>query len=373
MPRSWLALAALALVAAAGYAAMQNVGGVRERVAALFGTTTSGATEVAGAAADADREEAVPVEVIKAKGGQAVRELRSVGTLASDESVEVACEIPGRITDISFQEGESVKAGEVLVRLDNALTRAEAADAAAKLTLAEANFQRANALSKSGSGTQRARDEALAALETAKATVELNRVRLEKMDIRAPFDGVVGLRRVSVGAYAQMGQALVNLEKIDALKLDFQLPEINLADVRVGMPIEIAVDAFPGQTFEGRVYAIDPHLDVNGRALRIRGRMANEDFLLRPGLFARITLRGETRGLVVLVPESAIVPRDGGSVVYIVRDGRAVETKVRLGRRLAGEVEVLEGVQPDETVVSAGQIRLRDGALVEIVSPATTS
>src|SRR5262245_9887527 len=111
MPRSWLALAALALVAVAGYGAMQNVGGVRERVAALFGTTTSGATEVAGAAADADREEAVPVEVIKAKGGQAVRELRSVGTLASDESVEVACEIPGRITDISFQEGESVKAG----------------------------------------------------------------------------------------------------------------------------------------------------------------------------------------------------------------------------------------------------------------------
>jgi membrane fusion protein (multidrug efflux system) len=372
MPRSWLAFVALALVAGAGYAAMQNVGGVRERVAGVLGMGSSGATEVATAPA-AEEADAAPVEVVRARAGQARQELRSVGTLASDESVEVACEIPGRITDISFQEGQSVRAGDVLVQLDNALTRAEAADAAAKLVLAEANFQRANSLSKSGSGTQRARDEALAALETARATVELNRVRLDKMEIRAPFDGVVGLRRVSVGAFAQVGQVLVNLEKIDALKLDFQLPEMHLADVRVGMPIEILVDAFPGQTFAGQVYAIDPHLDVNGRSLRIRGRLANADLLLRPGLFARVTLRGEARSNVVLVPESAIVPRDGGTVVYVVRDGRAVETKVRLGRRLAGEVEVLEGLKPDETVVSAGQIRLRDGALVEIVSPEATS
>jgi membrane fusion protein, multidrug efflux system len=371
MPRSWLALVALALAAAAGYAAMQNVGGVRERVASVLGAGVSGAREVDAAAVDrGDADEAVPVEIIRAKAGQATRELRSVGTLASDESVEVAGEIPGRITDIAFQEGESVRAGDVLVRLDNALTRAEAADAAAKLVLAEANFARASSLSKSGTGTQRARDEALAALETARATVELNRVRLDKMEIRAPFDGVVGLRRVSVGAFAQIGQALVNLEKIDALKLDFQLPEINLADVRVGMPIEITVDAFPGQMFEGRIYAIDPHLDVNGRSLRIRGRLSNADLLLRPGLFARVTLRSETRNQIVLVPESAIVPRDGGTFVYVVRDGRAVETKVRLGRRLAGEVEVLEGLKPDETVVSAGQIRLRDGTLVEIVSAA---
>ena len=370
MRKSWFALAALGLAAAGGYAASQNADSIRERVASVLGAGVSGASETAADAADDEVAEAMPVEVVRATAAQATRELRSVGTLASDESVDVASELPGRITDIAFQEGEAVQAGGVLIRLDDALARAEATDAAAKLVLAEANFERANSLSKSGTGTQRARDEALAALESARAAVELTQARLEKTEIRAPFDGVVGLRRVSVGAFTQIGQTLVNLEKIDALKLDFQLPEINLSDVRVGMPIEIAVDAFPGDMFEGRIYAIDPHLDVNGRSLRIRARLPNPDLMLRPGLFARVTLSVAARGPVVVVPESAIMPRAGDMFVYVVRDGRAVETKVRLGRRLAGEVEVIEGLAPDDAVVVAGQIRLRDGTLVEVVSSA---
>jgi len=370
MRKSWFALAALVLVAAGGYVASQNVDSIRNRAAVVLGTGVSDAKETAADAAEDETAEAMPVEVARATAAQATRELRSIGTLASDESVDVASELAGRITEIAFQEGEAVQAGAVLVRLDNALARAEATDASAKLVLAEANFARANSLSKSGTGTQRARDEALAALETARAAVELTQARLEKTDIRAPFDGIVGLRQVSVGAFAQVGQALVNLEKIDSLKLDFQLPEINLADVRVGMPIGIAVDAFPGETFEGRIYAIDPHLDVNGRSLRIRARLPNPDLMLRPGLFARVTLSVAARGQIVLVPESAIMPRAGDLFVYVVRDGRAVETKVRLGRRLAGEVEVTEGLAPGDAVVIAGQIRLRDGALVEVVSSA---
>jgi membrane fusion protein (multidrug efflux system) len=369
MRRSWFALAALALVAAGGYVASQNADSIRDRIAVVMGTGVSDARETA-AKAEGEAVEAMPVEVARAKAAQAMRELRSIGTLASDESVDMASELPGRITDIAFREGEAVKAGDVLVRLDAALARAEATDAAAKLVLAEANFERANSLSKSGTGTQRARDEALAALETARAAVELTQARLQKTEIRAPFDGVVGLRRVSVGAFAEVGQALVNLEKIDTLKLDFQLPEINLADARVGMPVQITVDAFPGETFEGEIYAIDPHLDVNGRALRIRARLANPELMLRPGLFARVTLRVAARGRIVLVPESAVVPREGEIFVYVVRDGRAVETRVRLGRRLAGEVEVIEGLAPDDAVVIAGQIRLRDGAPVEVVSSA---
>lgn len=373
MRRSWLALTALALVAGGGYFASQNADSVRERVATVLGAGVSGASEGAAPADASEAAEAMPVEIALATAGQAMRELRSVGTLASDESVDIAAELPGRITEIAFQEGEPVQAGSVLVRLDNALARAEATDAAAKLVLAEANFARASSLSKSGTGTQRARDEALAALETARSAVELTQARLEKMEIRAPFSGVVGLRRVSVGAFAQVGQALVNIEKIDALKLDFQLPEINLADVRVGMPVQAVVDAFPGETFGGRIYAIDPHLDVNGRSLRIRARLPNPELMLRPGLFARVTLRGETRGAVVMVPESAILARAGETFVYVVRDGHAFEQKVRLGRRLAGAVEVIEGLAAGESIVIAGQIRLKDGAAVEVVSAPAAS
>jgi len=310
---------------------------------------------------------APPVEVASARSTQASTEIEAVGTLSSDEAVSVAAEIAGRIATIAFKEGESVKAGDVLVKLDDALARAELAESEAGLKLAQANFERATSLSKSGAGTQRARDEALAALDTSRAAIELARVRLEKMEIRAPFDGVVGLRAVSVGAYAQIGQALVNLEKIDTLKLDFRLPEIYLRDIAVGQKVEVRVDAIPDRMFEGTVYAIDPMLDVNGRALKIRARLPNKDGILRPGLFARVKVIGQSRGAVVVVPEGAIVPRGTESVVFTVEDGKAVESKVSLGRRTKGEVEILDGLQADSTVVTAGHQRVRNGQPVEVV------
>ncbi len=309
------------------------------------------------------------MEVAQASTAEATTELQSIGSLASDEAVSIAPEIPGRISTIGFQEGEQVKAGDVLVTLDFALARADLANAEANHRLAQSNFERAASLSKSGAGTARARDEAQAALDTTAAAVELSKVRLDKMEIRAPFDGVIGLRAVSVGAYAQIGQALVNLEKIDTLKVDFRLAEINLRDVRVGQTVEVRVDAVPGRTFEGKVYAIDPLVDVNGRALKVRARLANPENILRPGLFGRVTLRGAARGQVVMIPEGAVMPRGTGTFVYTVQDGRAVEAKVRLGRRSVGQVEILEGLSADATVVTAGQSRVRNGQPVDVVAP----
>ena len=169
------------------------------------------------------------------------------------------------------------------------------------------------------------------------------------------------------GAYTQIGQVLVNLEKIDRLKLDFRLPEINLRDVEVGQAVEIAVDAIGGRSFEGEVYAIDPLVDVNGRALKVRARLANPDNVLRPGLFARVTLLGRSAGQVVMVPEGAIMPRGSDSFVFTVENGAAVETRVKLGRRSKGEGEILEGLQPEATVGVAGQARLKNGGHVDIV------
>jgi membrane fusion protein (multidrug efflux system) len=321
------------------------------------------------AAATPANPAAKPVEVAQARSAEALTELQSVGTLASDESVAIATEVVGRIATIDFQEGQAVKAGDLLVTLDNLLSSADLAFAEANRKLAQSNFDRATSLSRTGAGTGRARDEAEAALDTATAAYELARVRRDKTEIRAPFDGVVGLRLVSVGAYAQIGQVIVNLEKIDTLKLDFRLPEINLRDVAVGQTVEVGVDAFPGRTFEGTVYAIDPLVDANGRALKIRARLANPDDVLRPGLFARVKLRGASRGQVVLIPEGAIMPRGTDSFVYRVEDGRAVEAKVRLGRRSSGEVEILEGLNADATVVTAGQGRVRNGEPVAVVAP----
>lgn len=193
-------------------------------------------------------------------------------------------------------------------------------------------------------------------------------MRVAKHELKAPFSGVVGTRGVSPGAYLAAGAPIVNLEKIDTLKVDFKIPETFLGDVRVGQEIELTVDALPRRTFAGEIYAIDPQVDVNGRSLQIRARIDNSERRLRPGLFARIRVKGLEERSVVMVPESAIVPRGGESFVYRVEDGRVVEEKVALGERRDGLVEIVDGLEGAALVVTAGQQRLRNGAEVEVVS-----
>ncbi|MGH6767955.1 MAG: efflux RND transporter periplasmic adaptor subunit [Xanthobacteraceae bacterium] len=310
----------------------------------------------------------VPVEISRVSASTTTSDIRAVGSLQSDESVNIAPEVPGRIAEIAFLEGEDVKQGEVLVRLDDSLVRAEIAEQEARFALAKSNLNRANTLAKTGNVTLRARDEATAAFEGTQATLELARVRLSKHTILAPFSGIVGLRRISVGAYVPIGTTIVNLEKIDRLKVDFSIPGRYLADVSVGQSLVVTVDALPNRTFTGKIYAINPMVDVNGRALRIRARLPNAGKELRPGLFARITIKGPTEQRIVTVPESAIVARGGDSFVYRIENGRAVETRVRLGNRKAGFVEVLEGLSESMTVVTAGHQRLRNGSAVEILT-----
>ncbi|MBL8882834.1 MAG: efflux RND transporter periplasmic adaptor subunit [Hyphomicrobium sp.] len=324
-------------------------------------------------AEDAKRrpDRAVTVEVSGARAARTSSDIRAIGTLHSDESVVLANEIAGRITEIAFQEGRPVQKGQVLVRLDDALAKAEVADAEARLALATANNQRAQTLSKTGIVTGRSRDEAETNFETAKATLELAKTRLSKLDLRAPFDGIVGLRGVSVGAFVNVGTAIANLEKIDTLKVDFKIPETHLRDVSNGQTIELKVDAFPDRTFTGEIYAIDPLVDVNGRALQIRARLENTGYILRPGLFARIKVIGASQRDVVLIPESAIIPRGEETFVFKVDENKAVEAKVQLGRRANAEVEVLEGLAAGARVVTAGHHKLRNGSMVEITPSVT--
>ena len=315
-----------------------------------------------------NRQQAAPVEVSDARAEKSTTDVRAVGSLRSDESVQIAPEIAGRIAEIVFKEGEDVKQGDVLVKLDDALARAEVSQANARYAFAKGNYDRVNALAKTGMVTERARDEATSNFQVATAALELARVRLSKHVLTAPFAGVVGLRRASVGAFVTVPTPIVNLEKIDALKVDFKIPEIHLDEVQVGQQVRVAVDALSERSFAGTIYAIDPLVDANGRSLQIRARLSNPERVLRPGLFARIVIKGRTERNVVVVPESAIMPRGGDTFVYRVSDGKAVETKVRLGLRKAGSVEIIEGLAPGATVVVAGHQRLRNGAAVEVIT-----
>ena len=343
-------------------AAMALAGG-----AAWWASSGGGAAAKKGPAPGA---RGVPVETAVSKAMKTTVDIPAVGSLRSDEHVEIAPEIAGRIAEIRFQEGEPVKEGEVLVRLDDALAQADVSDAEARLNFQKANFDRAESLSKTRNIAERTHDEARQNFEIARAAVELGRVRLSKHTIRAPFTGIVGIRTLSSGAFVNVGAALVNLEKIDVLKLDFSIPEIFLSDVKVGQTVDVTVDALPNRSFQAQIYAIDPLIDVNGRALQIRARLKNPDMVLRPGLFARVTVKGRTEREVVLVPESAIVPRAGETFIYRIEDGKAVESQIDLGDRRGGMVEITGGLSNGATVVTAGHQRLKNGAAVDVVNAA---
>jgi membrane fusion protein (multidrug efflux system) len=312
---------------------------------------------------------AMPVEVARVKVGTVESKIEAVGTLASAESVMIQPEVAGKIAEIAFQDGQQVKKGDVLVRLDASLLAAELADRQAAAKLSKANHARTQQLAAKGIAALRTRDEALAKMESDRAQLQLARVRYEKATLRAPFDGIVGLRRVSLGEYVEPGDDIVNLESIDSLKVEFRISEIYLPDVKVGQSIAIEASALPGKKFDGEVYAVDPHIDVDSRAIRLRARVANPQQELAPGLFVRVSLRTDRRPNALIVPEAAIVPNaDGSIVVYVVREGQAKAQPVKLGERMPGEVEIREGLKAGDIVVRSGQIRLQDAVPVEIVN-----
>ncbi len=312
----------------------------------------------------------VAVEAAKVETGPMSERITAVGGLLSNELVIIRSEVAGRVVEIGFEEGRPVEKDAVLLKLDDSLNRAEVAQAQAQLELAKRNFTRTEELFGNQVATARSHDEARSSLDVGTATLELAKVRLEKTRLVAPFAGIVGLRRVSIGDYITVGQDLFNLEDIDPIKVDFRVAERYLSAVRTGQSIEIGVDAYPGRLFKGEVFAIDPRVDAAGRSVVIRARIGNQEKLLRPGLFARVTLILELKPNALTVPEQALMPRGDDQFVYRVIDGKVKQTKVRIGTRRNGRVEIVEGLGADDVVVTAGHQKIRDGGAVHVLDEA---
>jgi len=275
-------------------------------------------------------------------------------------------EVAGRIQAIEFKEGQPVRRGQTLIRLDDSVPRAELEQARANLTLAQSHYRRAVELQGKGFVSQQARDEAASTLKVQQAAVSLAQARLDKMTISAPFSGMVGLRSVSVGDYVSEGQDLAPLEAIDPLKVDFRVPEMYLSKVQVGQRLLLRLDALPGEEREGAVYAVSPLVDAGGRSILLRATVANQDAKLRPGMFARVQLYfREDKALVA--PEAALAPSGETQYVYRVRDGVAERREVTIGERREGQVEILTGVVAGDQLVVSGLQRVTDGAPVQVV------
>ncbi|MBZ0215262.1 MAG: efflux RND transporter periplasmic adaptor subunit [Fimbriimonadaceae bacterium] len=310
----------------------------------------------------------VPVDTRQVSVVSVSDEVSAVGSILSNESVVIKPEVAGIIVKIGFEEGSRIEKGQLLVALEDSVNQAQIQQAEAEQRLAERTYERAKNLLELRSGTARTLDEALARFQSATAALELAKANQEKTQITAPFSGILGLRRVSIGTYVTPGQALVNLEDIDTVKIDFNVAERYLSALQPGLEIKISVDAYPGRTFTGSIYAIDPQIDINGRSIAVRARAQNTDRLLRPGLFARVTVALEVRPAAIMIPESAIVPRGEDRFVFRIVDGKAVMTKVATGVRRGGEVEIVEGLNAEDMVVTVGHQKIRDGAAVNPIS-----
>jgi membrane fusion protein (multidrug efflux system) len=313
---------------------------------------------------------ALPVETDKVVAVDLALDATAVGSLRSNESVVLRPETAGRISAINFKDGVAVSKGALLVGLDAAMQSAEFEQARANFGLAQSNQKRNQELFEKKFISQQSLDNTGAALKVQEAAVALAQAKLDKTRIKAPFAGVVGIRNVSVGDYVKEGQELINLEDISTLKIDFRLPESYLGQLKPGQSIEISTDALPGQRFEAVLDAINPLVDTNGRAISCRALLSNAEAKLRPGMFVRVRLILEKRSNVLLIPEQALIPDAKAPYVYRVSDGKAVRVVVKPGLRRNAQVEIIEGLNAGDEVVTAGQLKLRDGAPVRAIGEA---
>ena len=314
------------------------------------------------------------VEVAKVESMTLVDETQAVGSLRSRQGVMLRPEVGGRVKQIFFNDGQRVRKGQLMVQFDDQLPQAQMAQARAEMSIAEANHKRNQELVAQNFISQRSLDESSAALEVSRAKLSLAQATLQRLQVLAPFDGITGLKQINVGDYLKDGADMVNVEDIDAVLLDFRLPERFQAKIRAGQKAQLTVDALPGRPFSAIIQAVDPLIDANGRSVGVRGCIDNRQQQLRPGMFARVNAVFGSRENALVIPEEAIIPQGGRTFVVKVVQGDKPEAKVservavKVGLRLPGKVEILEGLSAGDTVVTAGHQRLqKDGTVVRVV------
>ena len=323
---------------------------------------------------------AVAVEAAPARRQAVADDVEAVGSLRSRQGTMVRAEVAGRVVQIGFRDGQRVSRGQLLVQLDDRLQQAQLQQALAELGIAEANHKRNSELVAQGFISQRGLDESAAAVKVAQAKAELARATVARLRVLAPFDGVTGLRNISVGDYLKDGADIVNLEDLSAMYVDFRLPERWQARVQPGQRARVQVEALPDRAFAAVVQAVDPQIDANGRSLNVRGCIDNRRGELRPGMFARVAARLGDDRQALMIPEQAVVSQGGRlSVIRLIKaegpEGapawRSERVDVQTGARGAGQVEVLRGLAEGERVVTAGQQRIQgDGTLLRVSEPA---
>ena len=315
------------------------------------------------------------VSIAEAKSEVIPNLLTAVGGLAAVHQVDVTSDVSGRITDITFTPGATVKAGNPLVQLFDAPDQADLANFKAQATVAQLSLDRAKQLASRQFGPQATVDSAQAAYDQAQAGIAKTEAIISQKLVRAPFDGELGVRHVEVGQFLTAGTQIVTLTDLSTLYANLTVTEKDSAALKVGQTVRILVDAYPGRTFEGKITAIEPQIATDTRNIRVQATLDNPDHILKPGMFATTTVVLPDKPAVVTIPETAVDYTLYGDSVFLITekkadDGKtsltAVRTFVRSGNRIGGRAEILSGLKPGDRVVAVGQLKLQSGAAVAI-------
>ena len=319
------------------------------------------------------------VSIAEAKSEVIPNLLTAVGGLAAVHQVDVTSDVSGRITDIMFTPGATVKAGSPLVQLFDGPEQADLASFKAQATMAQLSLERAKQLASRQFGPQATVDSAQAAYDQAQAGIAKTEAIISQKLVRAPFDGELGVRHVEVGQFLTAGTQIVTLTDLSTLYANLTMTEKDSAALKVGQTVRILVDAYPGRTFEGKITAIEPQIATDTRNIRVQATLDNPDHILKPGMFATTTVVLPDKPAVVTIPETAVDYTLYGDSVFLITekkadDGKtsltAVRTFVRSGNRIGGRAEILSGLKPGDRVVAVGQLKLQSGAAVAISTDA---
>jgi membrane fusion protein (multidrug efflux system) len=308
--------------------------------------------------------------------------LTAVGSFAAVQGVTVSAEMPGKVVQIAFESGAEVQAGDLLLKMDTSTEEAQLRAAEATAELARINVERARDLIGKQTISKAELDASEAQFAQAKAQADNVRAVIAKKTIRAPFAGRLGIRLVNLGQILKDGEAIVSLQSLDPIYVNFSLPQQSLAQVAPGQEVTVTSDALPGQSVTGRVTAINPDVDSTTRNVRLQATLSNAKGTMRPGMFANVSLGLSQENKVMVLPLTAVVYATFGDSVFIVEDDKEGKGKVlrqqfvRLGAKRGDFVAVIEGLKPGQVVVSSGVFKLRNGAHVVIdnkLAPATSA
>ena len=294
--------------------------------------------------------------------------ITSVGSLLPDEEVDLSFETSGKIVSINFQEGSTVRKGELLAKVNDKPLLAQLSRYEAQLKLAEDRVYRQSALLEKDAVSLEAYEQARTELAMLNADIDIVRSNIALTELHAPFDGVIGLRNVSEGAYASPSTVITKLTKISPLKIEFSVPERYAADIKDGTPIVFRMNSSVGmmQDYKATVYAVESKIDEATRSLKVRATYPNRDESIVPGRYTSVEITRRDIKDALAIPSEALIPEMGKNIVYLYKSGVAEPAEIILGLRTESQVQVLKGLSVGDTVITSGVMQLRTGMKVSI-------